>query len=38
MIIGVDLGCKATKSGLSILLHGVLSLLDATVCDKPYYC
>ena len=26
---------RYTYSGLSILFHGVKSLLDATLCDKP---
>ena len=26
-----------TASGLSILLHGVISLPDATSCDKEYF-
>ena len=26
-----------TTSGLSILLHGVISLTDATSCDKLHY-
>ena len=27
-----------TTSGLTILLHGVISLPDATSCDKIYFC
>ena len=34
LLIACDMAFLCNDSGLSILLHGVISLPDATSCDK----